>query len=309
MSRTGVLSDEPFATVEAATFPRRSAGLLGFALDPDFEELRYVYFCYTYHREDSSVGLRVGRLTEVDKRGEDLRTLLELPGFMGHIGCRVKFGPDRKLYVTVGDGGDEPSSRPQDLDVLSGKILRVERDGTVPPDNPFPGSPVYSYGHRNPQGLAWHPATKRLFATEHGPSEEPPFCCHDELNLIAPGGNYGWAKVYGTPGDRRYLDPVLESGLGRWAPSGATFYSGNVLPSEWRGRLFFATLFGQHIHWVDFRPPAYEEVMAEGKIFDGRYGRIRDVAEGPDGYLYFTTSNNQAGDGPPDSILRIVPTK
>jgi glucose/arabinose dehydrogenase len=190
------------------------------------------------------------------------------------------------------------------LDSLAGKVLRLNDDGSVPSDNPLPDSPVYSYGHRNPQGLAWHPITGQLFATEHGSS------ARDEVNLIQPGKNYGWPTVQGVANDPRFVDPVLESGSTTWAPSGATFYGGDKLPQEWRGKLFFAGLRGTQIHWVSLEGPDFTRVADHGALFEGVFGRIRTVVQGPDGYLYFATSNRD-GRGSPgpqdDRILRIVP--
>lgn len=183
----------------------------------------------------------MARLLEREGRGTDLTVILDrIPGASIHDGGRIKFGPEGKLYITTGDAANP--SLAQDLNSLAGKILRINSDGSIPEDNPFPGSPIYSYGHRNPQGLAWHPLTKELFSTEHGPSGAPPNCCHDEVNIIEPGKNYGWPIVFGMARDPRFVDPILESGLDTWAPSGAFFYSGNELPESWKDNLFFTAL-------------------------------------------------------------------
>ena len=187
---------------------------------------------------------------------------------------------------------------------MAGKILRINGDGTIPADNPFRDSPVYSYGHRNPQGLTWHPETGALFATEHGPVG------NDEVNLIVAGGNYGWPEVGGDETGEGFIPPVLHSGIETWAPSGAAFYNGGVMPAHWQGRLLFAALRGQRIVWVNFRPVEFVQVQEQDYLFVRQHGRIRDVVLGPDGYLYFLT-NNLDGRGRPreddDLLLRIAP--
>jgi glucose/arabinose dehydrogenase len=151
-----------------------------------------------------------------------------LEGILGganHDGGRLAFGPDGTLYATTGDAWDR--ARAQELDSLNGKILRLNADGTIPADNPFSGSPVYSYGHRNPQGLAWQPGTGVLYSTEHGPSGEMGACCHDEVNRIVAGGNYGWPLIVGAESGADLIDPLAQSGQGTWAPGGAAFFSGS----------------------------------------------------------------------------------
>jgi len=302
----GVLLQEPWARIEVAAVGE--AGLLGLALDPDFSQNRYVYIYYTYRGDQGRLWNRVARLLEHEGRGTDLTVILDrIPGAPIHDGGRIKFGPDGKLYITTGDAASP--SLAQDLSSLAGKILRINSDGSIPPDNPFPGSPIYSYGHRNPQGLAWHPVTSKLFSTEHGPSGAPPNCCHDEVNIIEPGKNYGWPMVFGMARDPRFVDPILESGLDTWAPSGASFYSGDKLPQSWKDNLFFAALRNQHLHRVILQPPEFIKVQLQEKLFAGAFGRLRDVVQGPDGFLYLATSNRD-GRGTPapddDRILRII---
>ncbi|MEN3047907.1 MAG: PQQ-dependent sugar dehydrogenase [Candidatus Caldarchaeales archaeon] len=222
-----------------------------------------------------------------------------------HNGGRVKVGPDGNVYATTGDAARPELS--QRLDSLAGKVLRFRPDGSAPADNPFRGSVVYSYGHRNPQGIAWSPRHGRLFATEHGPTGEFGRFAHDELNLIVPGGNYGWPHVIGVGRDPRFLDPVLESGDATWAPSGCAFCSGSDLESL-EGRLLFAALRGEALHAValdvEERMVVSHEVLLRGAL-----GRLRDVAQGPDGSVYLLTSNRD-GRGRPrpgdDRIVRIV---
>jgi glucose/arabinose dehydrogenase len=223
-----------------------------------------------------------------DANGVGVEETILLDGIAGseqHDGGRVKFGPDGKLYVTTGDG--EVDTRAQDTGNLNGKVLRINADGSVPNDNPIPNSPIWSYGHRNVQGIAWHPDTGALYATEHGPSNLFPDCCHDELNLITAGGNYGWPTVRGIAGDQRFTDPVLESGrVETWAPSGAAFA---MRPGPLRGSLIFAALRGQHLHRVVFG--ADGRVAFEERLLVNQYGRLRDVYEIASGELLVLTSN------------------
>ncbi len=234
---------------------------MGIALDPDFRTNGFVYIYYTY-QEQGRLWNRLVRLVDRNGRGEVDRVLIDrIPGASVHDGGRVKFGPDGKLYLTVGDAAVGDSA--QNPNSLNGKILRLNPDGTVPPDNPFPGSPVDALGLRNPQGLAWHPLTRQLFASDHGPSGGPPNCCHDELNLIEPGGNYGWPAVFGVGGAPRFIDPVLESGTETWAPSGIDFgVTGPV-----RGVLFVAALRGQHLRLVWLGLPDFRRVEAQQVLF------------------------------------------
>ena len=301
----GRLQAEPVATLPA--YADGESGLMGLALDPDFARSGHLYVCYTM-RQGSAVsralgrGQRINRLSRLtlrDGRAGDERVLIDdMPGAWNHDGCRVKFGPDGKLYATMGDAADPPLA--QRLDSPAGKIHRLEPDGRVPPDNPFAraadASPSYGRcGHRNPQGLAWD-AGGRLYASEHGPS------AHDEVNLIQPGKNYGWPEAFGkarTPSDR-VVDPVAESG--RRGHVGAV---GHGVP---RSHLYVAALRGQRL--VRLTLGADGGVQAVAPMFSGTYGRLRDVVVGPDGALYVAT-NNRDGRGSPragdDRILRVIP--
>lgn len=293
----GRLRPEPVATLPVTSLGE--SGLMGLALDPGFSTNRFLYVCYT-HTGFGGLRNRIVRLVEREGTARQDRVLLDnIPGGWIHDGGRVKFGPDGKLYVTTGDAADPPIA--QDLRSLGGKILRLNPDGSIPADNPFPGSPVWSLGHRNPQGLAWHPGTGKLFATEHGTS------VHDEINIIQPGKNYGWPTVIGPAGDPRFVDPILTF-TPNIAPSGASF-AGPRYPN-WQGDLFFVTLRGRHLHRVVLVAPDFARVQSHERLLDGAFGRLRDIVQGPDGALYLLT-NNRDGRGTPapddDKLLRIVP--
>ncbi|QEW00113.1 PQQ-dependent sugar dehydrogenase [Microbacterium caowuchunii] len=210
-----------------------------------------------------------------------------LPAAATHNGGRIAFGPDGMLYVTVGDAGDR--ARAQDIETLAGKILRLEPDGRVPADNPFPGSPVYSYGHRNPQGLAWDDAGV-LYATEFGQNT------WDELNVIEAGGNYGWPMVEGIAGRDGFIDPLQQ-----WSPAEAS-PSGMAIVD---GRIHIANLRGARLRSIPLEDPATAE-----ELLVGEYGRLRDAVAAPDGSLWVVTNNTDGrGDPAPDDdrILRLVP--
>lgn len=298
----GRLRDGPWARMRLARAPFAEAGLMGLAVDPDFERNGRVYVCHSYYRnEQGLIGTRVVAYREVGDgaRGEEREVILdEIPGALFHDGCRLEFGPDDRLYVTTGDARLEP--RAQKLESLAGKILRVETDGSVPDDNPFHDSPVWSLGHRNAQGLAFEPGTGRLLATEHGSGGV------DELNLIRPGGNYGWPWHNGDAGDPRFTDPILEHAS---PPAGATFVSGGRYPG-WDGSLLFAGLGRQHLFRVELDGASPPSVTATERLLEGEVGRLRDVEQGPDGLLYLITSNRD-GRGRPregdDRLLRILP--
>jgi glucose/arabinose dehydrogenase len=297
----GGLRAEPWATVRVSAQSGAERGLLGIALDPEFARSGFVYLYYSYPTGTSSRN-RVVRMRDEGGRGVDETVLLDdIPGESIHDGGRVKFGPDGKLYVTTGDAAS--SANGQDTRSLAGKILRLEKDGKIPTDNPFPGSPVYSFGHRNVEGIAWQPDTGALYATEHGPSGVFPECCHDEVNLVARGANYGWPTVRGIAHDARFVDPLIESGpTDTWAPSGAAFAT---RPGALRGSLLFATLRGSHLHRVVFgadgRMVAFEE-----RLLENRFGRLRDVFELPTGDLLVLTSNRDGRGNPARDDDRVL---
>jgi len=297
----GVVLEKPILSLDVGG---GEGGLLGIAIDPNFSDNHYVYLYYTYSNFLATENRLVRYIESNFSLTEDKILLDKIPGSFSHDGGRIKFGPDGKLYITTGETGNANLS--QDLNSLGGKILRINSDGTIPKDNPFPNSPVYSYGHRNPQGLDWD-NMGNLVATEHGPSGWHGVA-HDEINLIIPGGNYGWPDIIGSETKEGLFTPILNSEDETWAPSGAEFYYGNKFP-QWTGKYFVATLRGNHLHMIDF-DLGENQVLYQDELFSGEFGRLRDVSTGPDGYLYILTSNKD-GRGSPvfndDRILRIAP--
>ena len=304
IDKDGKLVEEPVGKINVAAIGE--GGLLGIALDPNFEKNHFIYVYYTYS-DFLKLYNKVSRFTEKDNKISDEQVILDkIPASSIHDGGRIKFGPDERLYIGVGDASDRDSA--QDTDMLSGKILRINPDGSIPSDNPFPNSPVYSYGNRNPQGIDWDPITGKLVETEHGPSGEMGLSAHDEINVIEAGKNYGWPKVIGNPNDPNFVDPIFQTGDSTWAPSGATFYSGDKIP-EWKGKYLVATLRGTHLE-VFGLDLDNKKVVSNESMFDGIYGRLRDVEQSPDGYLYLLTSNRDGRGSPStddDRILKIVP--
>lgn len=250
-------------------------GLLGLAIDPEFVKNNFIYLYYTYDG-----GNRVSKFVYKNANLSDEEILIDkIPGAPNHNGGRMKFGPDKNLYVTTGDAGQESSA--QNLGSFAGKILRVAGDNIE----------VYSYGHRNPQGLAWD-KDGQLWATEHGPSGAQ--TGNDELNKIDQGKNYGWPEIRGKETRQGMESPVIESGEGNtWAPAGIAFYN---------DFLYFAGLRGSVLYQYEIKTGRLTE------HYKNEFGRIRDVVLGLDNMLYVTTSNLDGRGNPKegdDKIIRI----
>jgi quinoprotein glucose dehydrogenase len=260
---------------------------------------------HTY-RSGGTVGNRVGRLRHEGERGRLDRTVLDgIIGARNHNGGRIGFGPDGMLYVTAGEIFQAELAA--DLKSLGGKILRIAPDGAIPQDNPFPGSPVYSYGHRNPQGLAWHPETGELFSSEHGPSGEFGLRAWDEINVIQAGANYGWPRAVGAVGNRAYVDPIVAWPDRTTAPSGIAFHQGALFVAVLRESALIRITLARE--GKSFRASRVERWFGKGEE-SKQPGRLRDVVVGPDGHLYVLTSNRD-GRGSPrpgdDTIYRLDP--
>ncbi len=284
------LLDSPLATFRSANV--FDGGLLGITLHPNFSENHYIYVFLTYD-EDGTLWNKILRITESENKLQDAETIFDkIPGSSFSNGGFIKFGPDEKLYVGTGAGSDS-SHLPQELDSLSGKILRLNDDGTIPDDNPFSDSPVYSLGHRNPQGMTWDD-NGNLYVAEFGPEK------NDEINLVQPGKNYGWPEQE-CSGDANFEDAILcyDPSI---EPGGILYYSGDKLDFE--SPFIMASMRAANVYQLDF-----EEGLSSQKSILSGIGRVRDVAQGSDGSLYVITSNTD-GKGFPDSmddkLLRIL---
>lgn len=298
----GNLKSTPVITLGSPFYymPKSEGGLLGLALDPNFSTNHYIYIYHSYKTSDNKVANRVVRLKENNNIATVDKVLItNLPGAVYHNGGRLKIGPDNKLYFGDGNYGNKDDT----LTYLGGKMFRLNLDGTIPSDNPFGDSPIYSRGHRNPQGLAWQPGTNRLFVSEHGESSK------DEINFIQPGNNYGWPKYEGGNQNQPGITPPLIYANGTtWAPSGIAF----VTQGPWAGNLLVTNLKGKQIIRMVIGEQNGKPTIKSSELnylFLNKYGRIRDIVEAPDGSLYFVTSNNgdKNGDGTPDKLVRLVP--
>ncbi len=309
MIESGKLRPTPVYTVPDVE-PSGESGLMDISVHPDFASNGFVYLAYSYNQDGRRV--KVVRYKFANNAFTEPKVIIEgIPGAPNHAGMRARFGPDRKLYVTTGDATDWNLA--QKMDSLAGKTLRLNDDGSIPVDNPFVKTAgarpeIWSYGHRNAQGLAWQPGSGLMFQTEHGPSSfEGKGSGGDEFNLVETGSNLGWPEIHHAEKRDGMVSPLLEYSPA-CAPASGMFYSGSQFPA-FKGNFFFGCLRGARIIRVvmDGR-----RVVSQENLLEGTHGRIREMAEGPDGYIYFSTSNRDgrgraAADD--DRIIRLVPIK
>lgn len=324
--RDGVLDPQPVWQAAPSPGPGGSDNLHSVAVHPQFAQNRLVYISYPKRGErGSTLAVSRGRLD--DAALNDVREIFVADAWetSGNLAGRILFGPDSTLYVTVGDrdrlcciGKDDNSLRmkAQDLGNHVGKVLRLRDDGSVPDDNPFAGRPgakpeIYTYGHRNGYGLAFHPETGALWQAEIGPMGG------DEINILAPGKNYGWPLVSmgrnytGTlVSEEPWFRPEMENPRMFWvpsiSPSSIVFYTGDRFP-QWKGNLFVGALNGKQLQRVAFNQPSQAE--RREPLLTQLNVRIRDVRQGPDGCLYVATELASGGSNPDGTILRIEPVE
>jgi len=286
----GILVNDSVADFHVADI--NDAGLLGITTHPDFVKNHLMYVYYTY-KEGDKLWNKVLQITEYNDKIVDAKMILDkIPGAEFDDGGVIKFGPDKKLYIGTGDATDENAA--QDLTSLSGKILRLNDDGSIPNDNPYPNSPVYSLGHRNPQGLAWDEQAN-LYETEEGPTK------NDEINIIQKGKNYGWPSQE-CSGSKEYQDALICYNISV-EPAGIAYYGLGKL--DFKNSLILTTLRGNILYQLSLHNG---NATSQKIILDG-LGRIREVGVGPDDYLYILTGNTD-GKGFPDKtddkLLRVV---
>ncbi|WP_207532112.1 PQQ-dependent sugar dehydrogenase [Desertivirga arenae] len=302
--RDNTLQDLPVLTIPDIEV-KGKMGLLGMCLHPGFTLNHKIYLAYNYRMEGQTF-LRVVSYTYLKERLVSPQVIIEgIPGVFNHTGCRLKFGPDLKLYITTGDA-DIPRLS-QDIKVFNGKILRLNDDGSIPADNPLKGDSVrreiWSYGHRNPQGISFQPGTGLLFSSEHGPTGG------DEINIIRKGGNYGWPVVHHREIQEPMISPVMEfsPSIG---PAATLFYTGKAFPSL-KGNLLVGCMRGEAILNIQLRD---SEIKSYNYLLKKTFGRIRAIAEDSRGYIYISTSQVdppesrlQTGERDYDLILRLRP--
>jgi glucose/arabinose dehydrogenase len=283
----------------------KKMGLLGLTLHPAFSSNGFLYLAYNYKSNDRS-WLRVVRYTLQKDTLVQPKTIIEnIPANQNHTGCRLKFGPDNKLYITTGDADE--AAKAQNKNTFNGKILRLNDDGSIPSDNPFVNEPeahaeVWSYGHRNSQGLAFQPRTNKIYSSEHGPNGG------DEINIVTKGANYGWPVIHHQQTKDSMISPLLEF-TPSIAPGQAIFYNSNVLP-QFKDHLLVACLRGEAILDIELNDTG--GVAKHEFLIQKQLGRIRALTAGPDGYLYLSTSQKDPPEGKPtagyDKIVRLVPS-
>lgn len=300
----GEVNPTPLVTI-TDTATGGEIGLMGLALDPNYATNKLVYACVGYS-SGNGFSDKVITLTDTSTSLQPGTVILDnIPAGSNHAGCELAFGPDGKLYVSTGDATERNIA--QDLSSLGGKILRVNTDGSFPEDNPFPDSAIYSYGHRNPQGIDWT-TEGMIYEAEHGPSGNDGPGGGDEVNLIQSGKNYGWPLVSHEQTRDGTIAPLITY-TPAIAPSSLLVYTGDAFP-QFKNTLLIAGLRGQGVWWLQIDPSDPSTILSSQQLDEISVGRIREITEGPDGYIYFTSSNTD-GRGRPasddDKIYRLVP--
>ncbi len=278
-------------------YSKGESGLTGIALHPNFSTNNLLYLYYSY-QNNGQVLNRVSQFTFEKNSLKGEKVILDnLPGGLIHNGGRLRFGPDGKLWVLTGDAGNENLA--QSLSSLGGKVLRLNDDGSVPDDNPIKNSAIYSYGHRNPQGLDWSPEGRELYVSEHGSSN------FDEINIVKANQNYGWPQVSRCfSDDPRFQNPILCSEETTWAPSGLAFLKTDL--PKYKNSFVFAGLRGQILERVKVENG---KVVEQETIIREEYGRLRGVLSDEKGSIYISTSNKDGRGtikGGDDKILKIT---
>lgn len=316
IEKDGKLREKPLFTLPDVKLSSET-GLMGMVLHPNFTENRWLYFAYVYEQNGKKF-VRVSRYEESEDTLKNPKTIIEnIPAAKFHAGTRLGFSPvDKKLYITTGDATKQKTA--QKLNSINGKTLRLNDDGTIPKDNPFVNTKnarpeIWSYGHRNAQGMDWHPETNEMFQTEHGPSFIDGVSWFkkrtggDEINVVEAGKNYGWAKISHKMKKKGMESPLVEYSPAV-APASGVFYRGDAFP-EYKHNFFFGALKGKSLIRLIIEN---RKVVAQEYLFKKKYGRIREVSVSPEGYIYFSTSNRDGrGDAKAedDRIFRIVPVK
>jgi glucose/arabinose dehydrogenase len=288
-----ILSFDPKTgkTATVQTLPSKNigeGGLLGLAVSPTYAQDKFVYAYYTTDTDNRVVRFQLG--------GKETMIITGIPNGTYHNGGRIAFGPDGLLYIGTGDA--TKSNNAQDIHSLSGKILRLTPDGKVPSTNPFPDNPVYTYGHRNVQGLAWN-SKGELYASELGQDT------YDEINHIVAGDNYGWPVVEGIGKQTKYHDPITTFTTAEASPSGVTFLNNGAIP-QWEGSFFMTSLRGQQLWRVVIDDTG--KMVSKEALYKGTFGRLRCIIQAPDGSLWLTTTNHDQNGKPgadDDRLIRI----
>ncbi len=299
VSRANPETGEKFSLLNIPeAYNNGEGGLLGMVLHPDFESTPHVFLVYSY----LSGSNRLVRLVRYTYNGSELVSpdilIDSIPGAWNHLGSRLVIDDGDKLYMTTGDAAD--TELPQDLNSLNGKILRLNLDGSVPEDNPFADSYIYSWGHRNPQGLVIAPNGK-IYSSEHGPSD------NDEINIIYKNRNYGWPDVHGYCNEESEIIFCEENNavgsIRVWTPTlavcGLDYYNHNAIP-EWEGKLLLTTLKERDLRSLTLNEDG-DSIINEEIWFNNFWGRLRDVCISPDGRVFIAVSNR---DGRGDDFLK-----